>query len=150
MVGASVYALGSLASGRLVNKWGKKPLIIVPSLLAVTSILSFVWVPGLWFSLIVNYLGSWMTGMAFAAANCLNLEQVPDFRGTMMSLSTAFTALGDVLGVAIGGGILVIFSFSLFGPVSYGIMGLTLGIIGLVGAIFVYVWAKSIEDFNNH
>jgi len=127
---ASCYTLGSLVAGRLVNKFGRKSLTVLSALLAGIFIISFVYLPNLWLSLALNFLGTWFSGMASSAANSLTLEQVPRFRGTMMSINSAALSLGNALGSALGGLALVLFN--------YEVMGSILGVMGIVAAILFY------------
>ena len=65
--------------------------------------------------------------MSASVAQSLNLEQVPEFRGIMMSLNSASGGLGGALGAGIGG-----FALLTFG---YGMSGLILGALGVVSAL---------------
>jgi predicted MFS family arabinose efflux permease len=47
--------------------------------------------------------------MGFPGSVNLTLEQAPESRGTMMSMSTIFVTLGLGLGTAIGGAVLALF-----------------------------------------
>jgi len=132
IIGAALcYTLGSLVAGRLVNKFGRKSLTVLTALLAGIFIISFVYLPNLWLSLALNFLGTWFSGMASSAANSLALEQVPRFRGTMMSINSAALSLGNALGSALGGLALVLFN--------YEAMGSILGVMGLAAALIFYL-----------
>jgi len=131
IIGAALcYTLGSLVAGRLVNKFGRKSLTVLTSLLAGFFIISFVYLPNLWLSLTLNFLGTWSAGMASSAANSLALEQAPRFRGTMMSVNSAALSFGSALGSALGGLALVLFN--------YEVMGSILGVMGIVAAIIFH------------
>lgn len=132
IIGAALcYTLGSLVAGRLVNKFGRKSLTVLTALLAGIFIIAFVYLPNLWLSLALNFLGTWFSGMASSAANSLSLEQAPRFRGTMMSINSAALSLGNALGSALGGLALVLFN--------YEIMGSALGAMGIVSAMIFYL-----------
>ncbi|MDH7564684.1 MAG: MFS transporter [Candidatus Bathyarchaeota archaeon] len=131
MLGAALcYTLGSLVAGRLANRFGRKALTVLSSFLAGVFIISFVYLSNLWFSLAVNFWGSWFSGMASSTANGLSLEQVPEFRGTMMSINSAAISLGGALGAAVGGSALDLFN--------YEALGLILGAMGLAAAVIFY------------
>jgi len=131
ILGAALcYTLGSLVAGRLVNRFGRKSPTVLTTLLAGIFTISFVYLPNLWLSLALSFLGTWFSGMASSAANSLALEQVPRFRGTMMSINSAAISLGNALGAALGGLTLVLFN--------YEVMGSTLGTMGIVAAIIFY------------
>ncbi len=132
IIGAALcYTLGSLVAGRLVNRFGRKSLTVLTALLGGVFIIAFVYLPDLWLSLAVNFLGTWFSGMASSAANSLTLEQAPRFRGTMMSINSAALSLGNALGSAIGGVALVLYN--------YEVMGSILGAMGIFAALIVYV-----------
>ena len=132
IIGAAFcYTLGSLVAGRLINKFGRRSLTVLTALLAGIFIISFVYLPNLWLSLALNFLGTWFFGMASSAANSLTLEQAPRFRGTMMSMNSAAMSLGNAFGSAIGGLALILFN--------YEIMGSILGAMGLASAMIFYL-----------
>lgn len=132
ILGAALcYTLGSLVAGRLVNKFGRIPLTVLTVLLAGIFAISFVHLPNLWLSIALFFLGCWFSGMASSAANSLALEQVPRFRGTMMSMNSAAISLGNALGAAVGGLALDLFN--------YEVMGSVLGAVAIVAAIIFYL-----------
>jgi predicted MFS family arabinose efflux permease len=73
------------------------------------------------------FLGSLFAGMRVTASNSLTLEQVPRFRGTMMSISTAADNAGSSIGASVGGLALILFN--------YEGMALSLGAMGIASAI---------------
>jgi len=127
---ASCYAFGSLVSGRLVNKLGRKPSTVLTALLAGVFTISYAYVPNLWLSLALNFAAAWFFGMVVSASNCLALEQVPKFRGTMMSVDTAAINLGYAVGTVVGG--LALLSFDYEG------LGISLGVMGVAAAVVFY------------
>jgi len=133
LVAALCYTLGSLVTGRLVNRFGRKPLTVLTALLAGIFAISFAYLPNPWLSLALNFLGAWFFGMGASASSSLTLEQVPKFRGTMMSLNSAAQNLGSALGAALGGLALIFFDYEL--------LGLTLGALGIVAAIVFHLLA---------
>jgi len=134
MVGAALcYTLGSLVSGRFVNRFGRKPLTVLTTLLAGIFTVSFVYLPNLWLSLVLNFLGASFFGMGASASSSLTLEQVPEFRGTMMSINSAAMNLGSALGAALGGLALLLFD--------YEGLGSSLGAVGIVAAIVFHLLA---------
>jgi len=124
---ASCYTLGSLVSGPLVNGFGRKTSTVLTAFLAGIFAITYACVFNLWLSLALSLIDSWFFGMVTSAANNLTLEQVPEFRGTMMSIDTAAINLGSALGTALGG--LALLSFDYEG------LGIVLGVIGVVAAV---------------
>jgi len=131
--GALCYALGGLVGGRFVNKFGRKPSTVLTALLASAFTIAYVYTPNLWLSFALIFAASWFFGMVASAANSLTLEQVPKFRGTMMSIDSAALNLGSAIGTAMGG--LVLLSFDYEG------LGSALGAMGIVAAIVFYLLA---------
>lgn len=134
LVAASCYTVGSLVSGRLVDRVGRKPFASMTALLAGVFTVSFVLVPGFWLSLLLNIAAAVLFGMVTAAAISLTLEQVPAHRGTMMSVDSAFVNLGYALGAAVGG----------MAQLRFGYQGLgaALGLFGVTAAAVFYLFAK--------
>jgi len=134
LIGAALcYALGGLAGGRFVDKFGRKPSTVLTALLASIFAISYAYAPNLWFSLVLILITSWFFGMVASAANSLTLEQIPKFRGTMMSIDSAALNLGSAIGTAVGG--LVLLSFDYEG------LGNALGAMGIVAAIIFHFLA---------
>ena len=131
MLGAALfYTLGSLVCGQFVSRFGRKPSTVLTALMGGIFAISFAYLPNLWLSLALFFLGAWFCGMGASASNSLTLEQVPKFRGTMMSITSAAQSLGSALGAALGGSMLVLYN--------YRIMGGALGALGIVAAIVFY------------
>ena len=131
MLGASAfYTLGSLVCGRFVKSVGRKPSTVSTALMGGIFAIAFAYLPNLWLSLALFFLAAWFFGIGASASNSLTLEQVPKFRGTMMSLTSAAQSLGSALGAALGGSMLVLYN--------YRIMGSALGALGIVAAIVFY------------
>jgi predicted MFS family arabinose efflux permease len=132
--GALCYALGSLAGGLFVGKFGRKSSTVLTALLAGIFTISYVFAPHLWLSTMLTLIASWFFGMVASAANSLTLEQVPRLRGTMMSIDTAAINLGSALGTALGG--LALLSFNYEG------LGSVLGTISVLSAIVFGLLAR--------
>jgi predicted MFS family arabinose efflux permease len=132
--GASFYAIGSVVAGPFVNRLGRKRLTVVNAVLAGTFTMCYYLTPNLWLSMTLVMVASWFFGMLVSSANSLTLEQVPEARGTIMSLSTASLNLGSALGTAIGG-----LALSLFG---YEGLGSVLGVMGIAAAFVFLVFAR--------
>jgi DHA1 family inner membrane transport protein len=127
--GALCYAIGSVASGLLVNKIGRKASTVSTALFSGAFTVVFAFVPILWLSVLLILCASWFFGMVASAANSLTLEQIPRLRGTLMSVDAAAVNLGSALGAAVGGVTLIAFG--------YEGLGGSLGLLAVVGAIIV-------------
>jgi predicted MFS family arabinose efflux permease len=80
------------------------------------------------------FLAAWFFGMVTAAAVCLILEQVTKYRGTIMSVDSAFTNVGFAVGSALGGLTLIWFG--------YEGLGTTLGLLGIAATAVFYFFTK--------
>jgi len=100
---ALCFTIGSLVTGRLVDSYGRRPLTYISALLIGILTISFTNVPSLQVSIFFALLTSVLAGLRHSVSNSLSLEQVPEFRGAMMSLNSGSLRLGVALGSAIGG-----------------------------------------------
>jgi len=111
-IGCSIIAIvGSLVSGRLVNRVGRKRLTALSAFLLGAFTLVFINVPNLWGALTVWLIAGFFTGSIRTSLASLTLEQAPDFRATMMSLSEVSLNLAQALGNALAGILLLAFSY---------------------------------------
>jgi DHA1 family purine base/nucleoside efflux pump-like MFS transporter len=130
--GAMCVTIGGVLSGRFVNRLGRKRLVVVVGILQSVCIIAYAMIPSLWFATAARFIGSGMAGVMFSALGSLSLEQLPRFRGTMMSIQTAMQSVGSALGAGIGGVALVLYDYEL--------VGISLGILAVIGAFIVRVF----------
>jgi len=126
LVAALCYTFGSLVSGRYDKKVGRKLMTVLGAFSAGIFTISYASLSDLGLSLAVFFLGCLFAGMRYVASTGLTVEQVPRFRGTMMSINHASIALGDALGSGIGGLALLLSG--------YGGMAICLGSMGIAAA----------------
>ena len=137
MVGAALGFIGGVVGGRMVNRVGRKILGVVTGFFFSILIMSFVLVPNLWASIFLRFTATFLFSMSIASFYSLVLEQVPGYRGTMMSLNAALgSGLGNVLGLALGGAVL-----NLYGN-NYQILGIMFGGFGLASMAIVFFLTK--------
>lgn len=117
------YTLGSLASGRLVRRLGRKRTVVLVNLLSSVCLVAYMNLSSFLPVMLFFYVSALFSGAGFAAYQSLIVEQVPEYRGTVMSLTSAANSLGTALGAAIGGAILLNFN--------YGVLGTVLGVVGI-------------------
>ncbi len=129
---ALCYTLGSLITGRLVNRFGRKSLTVVATLISSVFAISFALSPNPWIAVALIFIGGLFSGINSSAAQSLDLEQVPEFRGAMMSLSTAALNMGEALGAGVGGLVLLVYNWEF--------VGLSLGLMGIVAALVYYIF----------
>ena len=111
IAGASCFIAGSVSSGRLVNRLGRKRLTVLLTFPAGLTLLGAYNLESLPFVLVMSWLAALFNGMVYSAMSNLTLEQLPEFRGTMMSIAGATGSLGSAIGTAFGGWILVTYYY---------------------------------------
>jgi len=100
---STLYTLGSITGGRMVNRIGRKPLTVVTILFAGVVIMSFTRIPNAWISGAFLCVGTLLFGMMDTASTSYIVEQIPVYAGVMMSLSRAVNQLGFSVGSGLGG-----------------------------------------------
>jgi predicted MFS family arabinose efflux permease len=130
IIGASFFILGSLSSGRLVAKIGIKKLAVYSSIPSGLLILLYLNTPNFWLTLVIGYIAAYSNGVLLSATGILNLEQMPLYRGTMMSLSAAIGSLGAALGTGVVGWLIV------WG--GYGVSGLYMLAAGIIASLIYH------------
>lgn len=134
MIGAAMsYTLGALISSRFVNKLGRRPVTYLSALMAGVFIFFFTTVPNLWISVALTLAGCLFSGIRSTAGVSLTIEQVPEFRGTMMSINSASASMGSAMGSGLGGLALLMYGYQGVGP--------TLGLLGIASAIIIRLFA---------
>lgn len=134
----SVMALsktvGHLLIGSLVNRLGRKN-VVVASVISTALFTTFYLVSNaLWPSMVLSCISCVLAGFMHSSVDSLNLEQVPEFRGSMMSLGTAASTIGGVIGSGLGGLTLILYGYSGVGAVH--------GLLGMVSGIVFYLFAQ--------
>jgi len=122
------FIFGSQVGGRLVNQFGRKPVVVLSVFFVGILVMAFTNLElSLWLVLGLILIDAWFDGVRATAGNSLTLEQVPHFRGSMMAMNSAAWNIGNALGAGIGGLALLWFD--------YEGLGLTLGAMGIVAAL---------------
>jgi len=123
---AVFFTAGSLYSGKIAHRYGRRRLTIIGLVGAGILIILFFNLQVFWAAFIVSLVCCIFGGIRYSASNNLVLEQVPEYRGTLMSLNTAAIGLGISLGAVIGGYVLLWYN--------WGILGLVFGLFTLFSA----------------
>ncbi|MEJ2242193.1 MAG: MFS transporter [Candidatus Bathyarchaeota archaeon] len=101
-----VMTLGRLISGYLIPKVGRKRLPLITMVIEGATLPLIAFVPELWIALVILFSISFIGAFTDHSLANLSLEQVPESRGTMMSLHFAVVWLGATIGAGIGGFVL--------------------------------------------
>lgn len=134
---ASVMGIvGILVGGRLINRVGRKPLTVATGVIGGIFATLMVYVPNVWISVAMWMVSAAFVSGTFAGLFNLSLEQVPGFRGTMMSLSTSFQNAGLIVGLTVSGLVLNLYANNF--QILYAIFGAA----GVASAVVVFFFSK--------
>jgi predicted MFS family arabinose efflux permease len=95
--------IGTLTTSQIVRRLSLRKVVYFTTFFAALSYLIYFTQQDYRIAIVFSSIGACLTGMRVTVAGSLSLEQVPLYRGSMMSLNTAATSLGGVLGAGIGG-----------------------------------------------
>jgi predicted MFS family arabinose efflux permease len=123
---ALITIIGTLIGGRLVHRVGRKRITVITVFFISVCAIGFMNLPSLWASLLCTAVGGFLMGIKNTAHNSLALEQIPEYRGTMMSLSEVSRYVAQMVGNGLGGLILIL--------TNYQLLGLTLGCFAIAAS----------------
>jgi MFS family permease len=89
--------------------------------------------------LALRWTASFFIGIMVASASNLMLEQVPQFRGTAMSLNSAFSGVGMAVGITVAGAVL---NFFVSPAIGFQALGLTVGALAFAGVFIYHFFAR--------
>jgi predicted MFS family arabinose efflux permease len=101
-VASLTFLLGSFFYGSFTDRLGVKGALVAALGMALLSQAAYPYL-SLWLSAPAIIFGHFFFSLQYSSANTLVLEQVPEYRGSMMSLSSALSYLGYGVGTAVGG-----------------------------------------------
>jgi len=128
------FTLGSLSSGRIIRKIGRKPTVLLGLIVIVIFTVTYTNLPFLWLVLFCNVVGCYFGAIRNMSSIGLSLEQVPGSRGTMMSLNSAAMRIGSLLGTSIGGLTIIVYGWRA--------LGLLLGSTGVLSALIYLLFVN--------
>jgi DHA1 family inner membrane transport protein len=102
-IASAMLLFGSVVGGRLTNRIGRKRLAVGAGVFQGIFAVLMVFVPNVWASLVMWMGSSAFAGVIAAALLGLVLEQVPSFRGTMVSINNSFHYAGYILALTLSG-----------------------------------------------
>ncbi len=133
--------VGNYLGGFLVKRIGLKRLVTVTPLLCGVFIIGYMNASSLTSAVLFCGIMSLVSGVAMTCIVTLTLDQVPDYKGTVISLNTAAVRLGIVIAIAFGGLVL--------NNHVWNMVGLTYGCMSILGAlIFNYGIIENINKQN--
>ena len=126
-------AIGQVISGTLADRLGIKTTTWLSTLIGGLSLLLYFSVKlPVAVAIFASAIGTGMAGTTMTTMATLALEQVPDSRGTMMSLNSAAMNVGAMLSTVIGGLAIDSLGFSGYGAIMFT--------ISLAATITFYAW----------
>jgi predicted MFS family arabinose efflux permease len=128
-----VYSLGSLIGGRIIDRVGRKRFVVFTWFTRGVLIMAVVLMPTALDALLASFIATFIGGFALTGGHSLTLEQTPHYKGTMMSASGVFNAIGVMMGTGLGG-------LALTGGFLW--LGLLLGCFGVSSAFIVLLLVK--------
>ena len=141
LVIAFLAIVGSFIPARLGKRVSTKSLAVLSILgNGICTIMIFL-APSIWVALVFNFTTSVFVTIAISAYHCLVLEQVPQSRGTIMSLFRAATGMGYIIAPALAGSLLVLLSSAPL-QIGYVAVGLGLGGMNIIAACIIYLFTK--------
>ena len=114
-IGAPLFIAGSLLCGRLVSLYGRKMVTVVACVPSGLLLFLYFNSGNVWLTLVLGFLAAFSNGVLLTASGSLIMEQVPEFRGTLMSFASAVGGLGGAFGVGVVGWLIVNYGFSATG-----------------------------------
>ena len=111
LTGSLITALAMIVGGYLVHRIGRKRQLVLTLIISSLPLILVAFVNNLYVVLILSWVGGFIYGLGLSANTSLLLEQAPESRGTMMSMSTIFVTLGMGLGTALGGATLILYDW---------------------------------------
>lgn len=131
---ALLYIAGTLVSRKIIPKYGRRNTAIASSALMGLFTIVYMISGNVIIALATCSIACFLAGVRVNASQGLNLEQLPDLRGPMMSLSSAFGSTGNVLSFSLSGYLLINYG--------WGVMGSVIGVFGVLAAIILYLYAE--------
>jgi predicted MFS family arabinose efflux permease len=143
-VGAfSLLIAGLLIGGFIANRVGRKRLTVMAGMAGIVfAFMGFpisLVIPNFFVYLGFRFTAACIGGIALVATPLLSLDQVPNYRGTMMSLVSTSSGLGFASAMFMSSAIL---RFIDNPPIGYPVATVVLGVLGIISSIVIFFFAK--------
>ena len=130
MTALTITVIASIVMGRIISKKGAKILIIASAIADGILTIMFVFMPSYSLAIPLDMVHVWMYATVFVGFTALALDQVPESRGTFISIRAMFRYIGVAIGAAIGATLLSTFA-------SYQAVGIAFGVISITIVPFI-------------
>jgi DHA1 family inner membrane transport protein len=115
LINGVLFVIGSLVGGLLINRFGSKSVTVICGFISGVLTAAFFSMPNLWLTLAFNFASVIIGACVIPAIICLTVDQAPESRGTMLSIHRIVGNAGEAIGAAVGGALIALFSFQVFG-----------------------------------
>jgi predicted MFS family arabinose efflux permease len=139
LVGIAIITVGAIIGGHVVNRVGRKLLTVLALFSAGLLLMLSYFMQDLGTFLTLRWIASLFIGISIASASNLMLEQAPSFRGTAMSLNSAFRGVGTAVGISVVG---TVFNLFVNPTIGFQALGLTIGFFAFAGAIVTLFFTR--------
>jgi predicted MFS family arabinose efflux permease len=127
-------AVGNLVTGRIVARLGRKRSATALTLGMGVSIIVIYNSGLLWLSTVFLLPWALSAGVAYVAGDSLTLDQVPEYRGTLMSMNALARSLGTTISAMIGGFLILLYG--------YGVFGIFMGVLGIAASVTYHLFTE--------
>jgi MFS family permease len=128
----TTYVIASLVMGRIIGKKGAKILILASAIADGLFTMVFIFMPSYSLAIPLDMVHVWMNATVFVGFTALALDQVPESRGTFISIRSMFRYIGTAIGAAIGATLLSVFA-------SYQAVGIAFGVTSIAIVPFIFL-----------
>jgi len=130
--------VGNYTGGNIAARYSRKRTLVLSSLLTGVLIVAYLSTPSVSATLLVVSCMSVTGGVVLTLANSLVLDQVPSYRGTVMSANSAAAQLGTALGASAAG-----LALHFFGWLAVGVI---LSVIQMTASVIYQLGVKEEES----
>ena len=127
---ALTTVISTLVMGRVISKKGGKILILASAILDGVITITFFSMPSYPLAITMDMVHIWMYATVLVGLAALGLDQVPESRGTFISIRSMFLYIGTAIGAAISATLLSALA-------SYQAVGIALGLISIAIVPFI-------------
>ena len=134
----TVYAIGALIAGKYVFRFGIKRSNVVCRFMMGVLLIILMNVGNTLLSVSVFLVLAFITGANMPAGTELTLRQVPEYKGSMMSLSSAMASLGSSINLAV-------MSYFL-SKGGWGSGSIVVGGLSLIASVLIHLFVTETPD----
>ena len=135
-IGTAGGIIGGVVGGKLINKIGRKTLTITAILVNGISAILITFMPLMALSVVLGFIGGTTMAIIIVGLQSLALEQVPEFKGSMMSIGNSLENTGGILAVIVGGLLLNLYNNN------FHLLMTILGAMGIAAVPLLLLFAR--------